>query len=98
MSNTSFDINKIAKLANLPLTEEEKQTFGGQLADIIKYIEQLDKVDTSSVAPSYNTTGLTNVLQEDKTRPSLTQEEALANAPAKKNGLFVTKGVFEEGA
>lgn len=96
MSNTSFDINKIAKLANLPLSEEEKQTFGEQLADIIKYIEQLDKVDTSKVVATYNTTGLTNVLQEDETRPSLTQEEALQNAAAKNNGLFTTKGVFNE--
>jgi aspartyl-tRNA(Asn)/glutamyl-tRNA(Gln) amidotransferase subunit C len=96
VSDTSLDINKIAKLANLPLAEDEKQTFGGQLEDVIKYIEQLDKVDTSNVPPTFNTTGLTSVLQEDSIRPSITQEEALSNAPAKNNGLFVTNGIFSE--
>lgn len=93
---TSEQVKKVAKLANLPLTPEEEEKYSEQLSEILEYVEQLDKVDTSGVEPTFNVTGLNNVMDDDETRPSLSQENALSNASNKKDNLFVTKGVFEE--
>ncbi len=96
MKLTSDQVKKVAKLANLPLSNEEKEKYADQLSNILDYIEQLNKVDTSNVEPTFNVTGQANVMREDTTAPCLSQEEALSNAPKKKNGMFETKGVFEE--
>lgn len=93
--NTSFDINHLAKLANLPLTASEKEVFGEQLKDILKYFERLNTVDTANIIPTFNVTGKTNALQADEITPSLSQEESLLNAKNSKNGFFETKGVFD---
>ncbi len=91
------DVKKIVKLANLPLNSEEEEKYSGQLSKILDYIEQLNQVDTSDIEPTFNVSGLSNIMRPDKTGDCLTSEEALANAPQKKNGFFVTKGVFENG-
>ncbi len=103
MKLTSEQVKKVAKLANLPLTSEEEEKYSGQLSKTLDYIEQLNKVDTSlgdeptsDVEPTFNVTGQNNVMREDTTAPCLSQEEALSNAPKKKNDMFETKGVFEE--
>ncbi len=88
-------VKKTAKLANLPLENEEKYTE--QLSAILDYIDQLNTADTSKVEPTFNVTGQVNVSQPDQIGPSLSQEQALANAPQKSNGCFVTKGVFSDG-
>jgi aspartyl-tRNA(Asn)/glutamyl-tRNA(Gln) amidotransferase subunit C len=93
---TSDTTKKVARLANLPLTTEQEQIFTDQLSKIVDYIDQLNSVDTSSVEPTYNTTGLENILRNDEIEESLPQDEALANATNKKDGLFLTKGIFEE--
>ncbi len=89
MSKSSFDIIHLAKLANLSLTKEEKQTFSEQLQDIIKYIDQLNTVDTSNVEPTYNITGLKNVFREDIVKPSLTSQKALENALNVRDDYFI---------
>lgn len=89
-------VKKVAKLANLPLTSDEEEKYSEQLSKILDYIDQLNSVDTKGAEPTFNVTGRENVLAVDKVEESLTQEEALKNAPRKENGLFVTKGVFEE--
>lgn len=91
-----FDVDKIARLANLPLTTEEKDKFSKQLFNILSYIAKLNEVDTTNVEPTFNVTGESNVMREDETAGCLSQEEALQNAPKKKDGMFETKGVFEE--
>lgn len=96
MKLTKDQVKHVAKLANLPLTSEEEEKYSGQLSKILDYIEQLDEVDTSDVEPTFNVSVQSNVLREDKTIACLSQEEALSNAPKKKNGMFETKGVFEE--
>ena len=88
-------IKHVAKLANLPLTDKELHTYSEQLSKILDYIDQLDKVDTSKVEPTYNTTGLKNIWAEDKPGKSLTQEEVLSNGSIS-DGYFVTKGVFKD--
>ena len=92
-----LDTKKVARLANLPLSEEEISKYTIQLSKILDYIEQLNNVDTENVEPIFNITGLSNVLAKDEVGDcTISQEEALQNAPKKKDGFFITKGVFEE--
>ena len=96
MKLTSDQVKKVAKLASLPLSSEEEEKYVEQLSNILDYIEQLNKVDTSNIEPTFNVTGQSNVMREDTTTECLTQEEVLSNAPKKKDSMFETKGVFEE--
>lgn len=96
MKLTLDQVKHVAKLANLPLTSEEEETYAEQLSKILEYIKQLDKIDTQGVEPTFNVTMNKNVTREDRVGKMLPQEKALSNASAKKNGLFVAKGVFEE--
>lgn len=103
-----IDVKHVAKLANLPLTEEETEKFGDQLSSILDYVEQLKKVDTTGVEETSQVTGLENILRTDKTGPSLSQEEALQNTEptrnasqsdaggATYNGHFKVKAILEE--
>ena len=97
LSTYGFYIDKIAKLANLLPTSKEKEKYSEQLSDILGYFEKFKKVDTSKVEPTFNVTGQSNVMREDETALCLSQEEALSNASKKKDSIFETKGVFEEG-
>lgn len=90
------EVKHVAKLANLPLTDQEEELYSEQLSKIIDYIDQLNSVDTSNVEPTYNVSGQKSVMREDKVGESLSQEEALQNTTKAKNGFFVTKGVFED--
>jgi len=91
-----IDVSYVAKLANLPLKSEEEEKYSEQLSKILEYVEQLNKVDTSDVEPTFNVIGQSNVMREDETTSSLSQEEALLNAPQKKAGMFETGWVFKE--
>ncbi len=95
MSLSQDDVKKVAKLANLPITEEEEVLYADQLSKILEYVELLNSVDTQDIKPTFNITGQFNVMREDSAGESLTQDQALQNAKSK-NGFFVTKGVFEE--
>jgi aspartyl-tRNA(Asn)/glutamyl-tRNA(Gln) amidotransferase subunit C len=96
MGLTSDQIKKVSKLANIPVTVEEEEKYASQLSSVLDYIDQLNSVETSDIEPTYNVTENTNITRRDTESKSLTQEEALGNGPQVKNGLFVTKGVFEE--
>lgn len=87
-------VKKVAKLANLSLTSEEEEKFSDQLSKILDYIEELNSVDTSEVEPTFNVIDKANVLREDSSETGLSQEAALSNAGNKKEGFFVSKGVF----
>jgi aspartyl-tRNA(Asn)/glutamyl-tRNA(Gln) amidotransferase subunit C len=94
MSLTKDDVKKVAKLANLPLTVEEEEKYTNQLSKILEYVEQLEKVDTSNIDPTFNISGQSNIAQEDKVGTCLPQQDALKNASNKNEHFFVTKGVF----
>lgn len=96
MKLTLEQVKKVAKLAKLDLPDSELEKYSEQLSGILSYIDQLNKVDTEGVTPTYNVTGLSNTFSSDEIHPSLTQNEALANASQQDQGLFVTKGVFQE--
>ena len=91
-----IDIDYVAKLANLPLSASEKKVFNRQLADVLGYFEKLKKLKTEGVEPIGHITGLINVTREDKAAPSISQEEALVNAPKTYNGFFEVEAIFEE--
>lgn len=93
---TVSDVQHIAKLAHLKLTETELQTFVKQFSSILEFVQALNAIDTTTITPTNQVTGLENVFRDDVVEPSLTQEEALANAPVSENGYFVVKAVLED--
>ena len=90
-----MDIKYVAHLARIALSPEEEQTLGAQLGNILGYIEKLNELDVSQVEPTAHAVPLVNVTRPDAVRPSLSNEEALANAPAKANGLFLAPKIVE---
>lgn len=89
-------IEHIAKLSRLKLTDEEKKLYSEQLSSVLDYVEQLSLVDTKDVEPTANITGLKNVLREDEVEESgISHEDIKLNAPEFENGNFVVPGVFE---
>ena len=96
MKLTKEQVKHIAKLAKLNLSDGEVGKFQKQLSAILEYIELLNEVDTGSVVPTAQTTGLKNVTRGDTPQKEqcLTQEEVLGNAPEKQEGHVKTKAVF----
>ena len=94
---TKSDILHIAKLANLTLSDEEVEKYTNQLSETIKYVENLNELDTKNVAPTSHSTNATNVYFEDGKENGrlFSQDEALKNAKNKKNGQFVVKRIME---
>ncbi len=88
MSVTIKDVEHVAALARLSFSEEEKQKLTAQLNEILRYMEQLNQLDTSNVEPLSPVIELKNVFREDVLRPSVPREEALKNAPAKTEEFF----------
>ena len=89
-SLTIADVERIAALAHLELTDDEKQLFTRQLADILNYAEQLQAIDTTGVPATAHVGATASVERPDDPRPSLSTAEVLANAPdpAPEGGLF----------
>ncbi len=82
------DVEHVAKLARLALTEEEKNKFSKQLDDILKYVEQMNEVDTTGVEPMSHAIDLSNVMREDVVRYEQTKEELMDNAPDREGDFF----------
>jgi aspartyl-tRNA(Asn)/glutamyl-tRNA(Gln) amidotransferase subunit C len=78
---TVTDVERIAQLARLALTDEEKALFSRQLADILAYVEQLRDVDTAGVPATSHSLTAAGIFRDDETRPSLPRDEAVAGAP-----------------
>jgi aspartyl-tRNA(Asn)/glutamyl-tRNA(Gln) amidotransferase subunit C len=87
---TIADVERIATLAQLELTDDEKHLFTRQLADILAYAEQVQAIDTSGVPATAHVNTAQRAEREDEPRPCLPVEEAIANAPdaAPDAGLF----------
>jgi aspartyl-tRNA(Asn)/glutamyl-tRNA(Gln) amidotransferase subunit C len=90
-----LNIDHIAKLARLALTPEEKATFSQQLGNVLHHIEQLGKVDVSGVEPTAHAFAVSNVWQEDVARPGLAVDQALRNAPARRENMIAVPKVVE---
>jgi aspartyl-tRNA(Asn)/glutamyl-tRNA(Gln) amidotransferase subunit C len=95
MGLTIRDVEHIAELARLGLTEEEKVLYRDQLAAILDYAATLQQVDTSAIPPTATVLPLRNVMRPDVVVPSLSQADVLANAPDAQDGYFRVRAVFE---
>jgi len=82
------DVEHVAMLARLEITEAEKEMFTKQLNVILEYVDQLNELDTTGVPPTSHVIPMQNVLREDAVRPSLPQAKILGNAPETENGCF----------
>lgn len=85
-----MDIHKLAELARLGLTDADAERYGGQLADILRYVEQIQAVDTTGVTETSHPLAGETAWREDDPRPSLDTAAGLANAPDadRSAGLF----------
>lgn len=92
---SEMDIDYLAKLARLALTEEEKTKFSGQIDEILNYINKLKEVDVSGVEPMAHASPVFNVWQDDTARPGLTVEQALRNAPSQRQNMIVVPKVID---
>jgi aspartyl-tRNA(Asn)/glutamyl-tRNA(Gln) amidotransferase subunit C len=90
-----FDVKYVAHLARIALTPDEQEKFGAQLSNILGYIEKLNELDVSGIEPTAHAVPLVNVFRPDEVRPSLPNAEALRNAPAGANGLFMVPKIVE---
>jgi len=95
MAAVEIDVKYVAHLARLSLSPEEEQKLGAQLGHILGYIEKLKEVDVSGVEPTAHPFPLVNVARPDVIQPSMPHEEALRNAPAQANGLFMVPKIVE---
>ena len=94
-SPSDIDINYVANLARLALSDAEKETFSRQLGDVLHYIEKLSAVDVSQVEPTAHAFPVSNVWAEDVSQPGLVVEAALKNAPAQRDNMIVVPVVVE---
>lgn len=93
---TKINIKKIAKLANLFVTDKEEKTLEEQLETTIHHVESLNDIDTDHVTGTNEVTDLKNVARDDVITPSLSQREALKNAKKTYNGFFMVPAIIEE--
>jgi aspartyl-tRNA(Asn)/glutamyl-tRNA(Gln) amidotransferase subunit C len=96
MSLSRTDVEKVALLARLRLTEAELDTMTGQLAQIVAYVDQLAEVNTDGVAPMAHAIEVANVFKDDRVAPSLPRAEALANAPHHDGRGYLVPAVLGE--
>jgi aspartyl-tRNA(Asn)/glutamyl-tRNA(Gln) amidotransferase subunit C len=95
MAAAEIDVKYVAHLARIALSPEEEQKLSAQLGNILGYIEKLKEADVTGVEPTAHAFPLVNVTRPDEARPSMPHEEALRNAPAKANGLFIVPKIVE---
>ena len=95
MKITMKEVEHVARLARLELTNEEKERMRAQLDSILSYIDKLNELDTSAVEPTSHVLPMMNVFRDDEVRPSLSQEETLANAPDRQDLFFRVPRILE---
>ena len=91
-----MNIDYVANLARIELTPKEKEKFQGQLGDVLKYFEKLQKVDVEGVEPTAHAFPRFNVWDEDHSVEGFTAKAALSNAPKARNDQVVVPKVVEE--
>jgi aspartyl-tRNA(Asn)/glutamyl-tRNA(Gln) amidotransferase subunit C len=94
MALTRADVEKVALLARLRLTDDELETMTGQLAQIVGYVDQLAEVDAEGVEPMAHAVEVTNVFAADEVEPSLSRDAALANAPRHNGRCYLVPAVL----
>lgn len=95
MALTSEEVLHIARLARIALTADDVQRFTAQLSGILDHFAALSAVDTENVEPTAHPLLLSNVMRADLVAPSLSQADALANAPLAEDGYMRVRAVLE---
>ena len=88
------EVEHIADLARLQLTEAEKQQYAAQLSDILDYAEKLEELDTEHIPPTASVLDIPLRLRQDQARPGLSQDEVLQSAKDTQDGQFKVPPVF----
>ena len=96
MKITRREVEHVARLARLGLSDQEMDRMQAQLDAILTYIDKLNQLDTREVKPTSHVIPMTNVLREDVVSPSLSQDQALANAPDRHEVFFRVPRILEE--
>lgn len=89
------EIEHIASLARLYLSEDEKELFGSQLSSVLDYMEKLNELDTKDIEPTSHVLPLSNVMRNDIASPSIPREDALLNAPDHTDKFFRVPKIIE---
>jgi aspartyl-tRNA(Asn)/glutamyl-tRNA(Gln) amidotransferase subunit C len=90
------DVEHVARLARLALTDAELEKMREQLNGILAYIEKLNALDTQNVEPTSHAVPMVNVMRDDEERPCLPRDEALANAPDRAGDFFRVPRIIED--
>jgi aspartyl-tRNA(Asn)/glutamyl-tRNA(Gln) amidotransferase subunit C len=93
---TKQEVEKVAKLARLELTESERAAFTKQLSQILGHVETLKRHDTTGVQPTATVLGQVNVFRPDMVCPSLSVDRVVDNAPESIDGFFVVPKIIED--
>jgi aspartyl-tRNA(Asn)/glutamyl-tRNA(Gln) amidotransferase subunit C len=92
------EVAHLARLSRLAVTEEELDTFAGQLDVILQAVARVGEVTAADIPPTSHSVPLTNVLRDDVVQPSLSRDEALEAAPEAEDGRFRVPRILEEEA
>ena len=95
MTVTKKDVEHVAKLARLGLSEEEKEIFAKQLSDILNFADSLKKIDTKDIPPTSHAIPMKNVLRDDKVVSYNNVDGILANAPDEEEHMFKVPRIIE---
>ena len=95
MKITQTQVEYVAKLARLNLSEEQKERLTGEMGNIISFADKLSELDTSGVEASAHSIAVENVFREDEIMPSYNRDDILANAPTPQDGCFGVPKVVE---
>jgi aspartyl-tRNA(Asn)/glutamyl-tRNA(Gln) amidotransferase subunit C len=95
MAAAEIDVKYVAHLARLALTPDEEKKLAAQLGGILDYIEKLKELDVTNIEPTAHAVPMVNVTRPDEIHPSLPHDEALRNAPARANCLFIVPKIVE---
>jgi aspartyl-tRNA(Asn)/glutamyl-tRNA(Gln) amidotransferase subunit C len=88
-------VEHIAQLARLTLSDEEKALYQEQLSAILEYFEKLEGLDTEAISPTATVLPLRSVMREDEPKPSTSREDILSNAPVAEDGCFEVPAVLD---
>jgi len=94
MSLTREDVEKVALLARLDLSDEEVAQMTSEMSKILEYVDRLSELDTENVEPMAHAIDQSNVLRDDEVRPSLDRAEALASAPHHDDECYLVPAVL----
>ena len=96
MEISKQDVEKVAKLARLTVSDSERDAFAKQLSQILTHVEKLNQYDTTGIEPTSTVLGQVNVFREDVVRPSLPVDKALANASERQADGFCVPKIIED--